>query len=75
MPCPNGLNIPFLLLIEAYYTRYDLKGWALERLAGLEKKYADCVGCGECVERCPYDLKIPDMMARAGTVVIPGQSD
>jgi len=73
MPCPNGLNIPFLFLIEAYYARYDLKGWALERLAGLEKKYADCVGCGECVERCPYDLKIPDMMARAGTVVIPGE--
>ena len=37
MPCPNGLNIPFLLLIEAYYSRYDLREWALARLGTLDK--------------------------------------
>jgi predicted aldo/keto reductase-like oxidoreductase len=69
-PCPNGLDVPFLLLIEAYYTRYDLRDWALARLAGLDKKYADCAACGECAARCPYELEIPQLLAvAAGTVL------
>lgn len=70
MPCPEGLNIPFLLLIDAYYTRYELKGWAKERLASLPKAYKDCTACGECLERCPYNLPIPDMMSEAGERVV-----
>ena len=70
MPCPNGLNIPFLLLIEAYYNRYELVDWALARLAGLEKHYADCTGCGECVEKCPYLLPIPELMEKAAKTVV-----
>jgi len=65
LPCPEGLHIPFLLLIEAYYTRYGLKDWALSRLGKLDKKYADCTACGECVERCPYDLPVPELMEKA----------
>lgn len=65
MPCPNGLNIPFLLLIEGYYTRYELKDWALSRLKTLEKTYSDCAACGECLEKCPYHLPIPDLMEKA----------
>ncbi|MCP4547924.1 MAG: aldo/keto reductase [bacterium] len=65
LPCPNGLQIPFLLLIQAYYERYDLADWALERLAGLERKYGDCIACGECLPRCPYNLPIPELMAKA----------
>ncbi|MDD5309380.1 MAG: aldo/keto reductase [Deltaproteobacteria bacterium] len=68
-PCPNGLNIPFLFLIEAYYTRYELRDWALARLAGLGRKYADCAACGECLAKCPYGLPIPDLMAKAASAV------
>jgi predicted aldo/keto reductase-like oxidoreductase len=70
MPCPNGLNIPFLFLIEGYYTRYELKDWALARLAALEKKFGDCAACGECLEKCPYNLAVPDMMKAAAKRVI-----
>ena len=70
MPCPEGLNIPFLLLIDAYYTRYELEGWAKERLAALPKGYGDCTACGECLERCPYNLPIPDMMSEAWERVV-----
>jgi uncharacterized protein len=69
MPCPEGLSIPFLLLIQAYYERYNLQEWARERLSGLEKKYDDCAACGHCLELCPYELKIPDLMAAAGKQV------
>jgi predicted aldo/keto reductase-like oxidoreductase len=70
MPCPNGLNIPFLLLIEGYYSRYELKDWALARLKTLEKGYGDCVACGACIEKCPYALPIPEMMAAAAKHVV-----
>jgi predicted aldo/keto reductase-like oxidoreductase len=70
MPCPEGLNIPFLLLIEAYYSRYGLKDWALSRLKKLEKKYDDCIACGECIKKCPYELPIPDLMKKAAKKVI-----
>lgn len=70
MPCPEGLNIPFLLLIEGYYTRYELHDWARERLNALSKTYGDCTACGECLEKCPYDLPIPDLMKEAITRVV-----
>lgn len=70
MPCPNGLNIPFLLLIEAYYSRYELRDWALARLNTLDKTFGDCAACGECIEKCPYCLPVPDMMADAAEHVI-----
>jgi predicted aldo/keto reductase-like oxidoreductase len=70
MPCPNGLNIPFLLLIEGYYSRYELKDWARERLGVLAKTYENCAACGECLDKCPYHLPIPDLMERAAKKVI-----
>jgi len=65
MPCPEGLNIPFLHLVEGYYFRYDLKEWAWERLQSMEKSYADCTACGQCVSRCPYELDMPNLFRDA----------
>jgi predicted aldo/keto reductase-like oxidoreductase len=65
MPCPSGLNIPFLLLLEGYYNRYGLKDWAVSRLKTQKMKYSDCTACGECLEKCPYGLPVPDLMKRA----------
>jgi hypothetical protein len=70
LPCPNGLNIPFLFLIDGYYTRYELTDWALARLSALPKKFADCTECGECLEKCPYGLPIPDMMKEAAKRIV-----
>ena len=65
MPCPSGLNIPFLLLLEGYYNRYELKDWAVSRLQTQKMRYSDCTACGECLEKCPYNLPVPDLMKRA----------
>ena len=35
------------------------------RYAGLDKTASDCIGCGVCESRCPYDLPIRDMMKNA----------
>lgn len=64
MPCPQGLKIPFLLLLQAYWERYNMEKWVIERFSPLEKKYSDCKKCGECREKCPYTLPIEEMMER-----------
>ena len=61
-PCAAGINIPLVFLLEGYYSRYHLKDWAHARYEALPKSAADCVGCGACENRCPYQLPIREMM-------------
>ena len=64
-PCTAGINIPAVFLFEGYYSRYDLKNWAKERYATLPKTASDCIGCGVCESRCPYNLPIREMLKKA----------
>ena len=68
-PCTVGINIPGVFLFEGYYSRYDLKDWALSRYSSLPKTASDCIECGACEERCPYDLPIRDMLKKAAEVM------
>ncbi len=68
-PCTAGINIPAIFLFEGYYSRYNLKDWAAERYAALPKTAVDCVGCGVCEARCPYQLPIRQMMEKVVTVM------
>jgi len=61
-PCTAGINIPAVFLFEGYYSRYDLKEWGLDRYSQLKKTASDCIECGACEERCPYQLPIRQMM-------------
>jgi len=63
-PCPQGIDIPFQFILEGYYTRYDLKDWAIDRYNGQKVKADACVKCGACEPRCPYDLPIRKMLER-----------
>lgn len=62
MPCPQNIDIPTQFLMEGYYTRYDLKEWAQTRYDAMESKASDCIECGQCEPRCPYNLPIRKMM-------------
>ena len=67
-PCTAGISIPAMFLFEGYYSRYNLKQWAVERYATLEKTASDCVECGVCEERCPYQLPIRQMLKKVSGV-------
>ena len=67
-PCTAGIDISQVFLIEGYYSRYHLTDWANIRYAGLSKKASDCIGCGVCEERCPYQLPIREMLKNAAKV-------
>lgn len=64
MPCPQGVNIPQNFLYEGYYTRYNLKDWAMDRYEelGEEGKASNCIQCGACENKCPYELPIIKML-------------
>ena len=63
-PCSEGISIPAQFLFEGYYTRYDLKDWASQRYHAQGKNASDCIQCGVCEDRCPYNLPIREMMKR-----------
>jgi len=64
-PCRLGIDIPSVFLLDGYYRRYNLQGWARERYRGLKATAEQCIGCGECEEKCPYNLPIRKMLAEA----------
>ena len=63
-PCSAGIGISGIFVLEGYLNRYGLGDWAKTRYAAMGKKAGDCIGCGVCESRCPYQLPIRDMLAR-----------
>jgi len=61
-PCSAGISIYSMFLMEGYYKRYDLKQWAKERYSAMPQKASDCIDCGICETRCPYQLPIRQML-------------
>jgi predicted aldo/keto reductase-like oxidoreductase len=76
-PCPNNVSIPtiFRILNETvYWGENPLTGY--NRLAKTPEEFARrrdggedvggaatlCTKCGECLEKCPQQIEIPDMM-------------
>jgi len=64
-PCPRGIDIPMVFLLDGYWTRYGLKEWAVDRYRPLKAKASECMDCGECESRCPYQLPIREMLKEA----------
>lgn len=63
-PCSAGISIYGVLLMEGYYKRYNLKEWATKRYNAMDKTASDCIDCGICETRCPYNLPIRQMLKR-----------
>jgi len=60
-PCPEGIPISLILT-----TRSVVKRFNYNKAASLLKKATEnarnCNDCRECVEKCPYDLDIPELL-------------
>lgn len=55
MPCPQNVNISWVMnarLVESYGDRY------YGNTAKAIESAANCIQCGECEEKCPYELPI-----------------
>lgn len=62
-PCPEGVRISAMMTLESIWKRLPSErltsGWVAEAVASAE----GCIECGECEEKCPYQLPIREMMA------------
>ncbi|MBW2177959.1 MAG: 4Fe-4S dicluster domain-containing protein, partial [Deltaproteobacteria bacterium] len=61
MPCEQGVQIPSVLIYLAVAKRISRDGAALW-LDKAMQTVDDCIECGECEEKCPYDLPIADLL-------------
>ena len=64
-PCAAGISIPNVILFDGYFSRYGLADWAKDSYMSMPKKASDCIGCGICETRCPYNLPIREMLKKA----------
>ncbi|KKY02959.1 aldo/keto reductase [Paraclostridium benzoelyticum] len=69
MPCPVGINIPMNFLLEGYYSRYNLKEWSKDRYKSLDVNASNCIECGKCENKCPYELPIREMLKDVSNIL------
>jgi len=63
-PCPEEIPIYFIQELgdKVKVDVDEVKKMAKEMYAKLKKNVDDCSDCGECEEKCPYDLPVREML-------------
>jgi predicted aldo/keto reductase-like oxidoreductase len=72
LPCPSGVNIP-----RVFDIYNDLMMYGDENRARMvynafmkeEERANLCIECGECLDKCPQMIEIPDWLAKAHEVL------
>lgn len=64
LPCAKGIDIPSCFMFYGYYERYGLGNWAESRYNAMKIKASECIECGLCEKRCPYNLKIIEKLKK-----------
>jgi len=64
LPCPNGVNIPrnFELYNNAFQSGAFEDAHRQYLALPEEEKASSCLECGDCEEKCPQGLAIPDLL-------------
>ena len=88
MPCPAGVNIPQNFSILNYFSkeRSRMIRWIVKRgykrLTGSKEKLDGenpngkaslCVNCGQCVEKCPQQINIPEELVKTHAILGKGE--
>jgi predicted aldo/keto reductase-like oxidoreductase len=61
-PCPQDVNIPLVMIAQIMWKLWP-RDFFLGWMGRLADGAANCVECGECEEKCPYQLPIREMIA------------
>jgi predicted aldo/keto reductase-like oxidoreductase len=63
-PCPEGVKIVSLMTLETLTKRFPLERMSEGWIAGAAESVEKCIECGECEEKCPYNLSIIEEIRR-----------
>jgi uncharacterized protein len=61
-PCPAEIPIQFVLGVRSMVKRTGTAMMQTPMMRNMVEKAANCTECGDCLERCPYGLPIPEMI-------------
>jgi predicted aldo/keto reductase-like oxidoreductase len=64
MPCTVGIEINNCNRMSLMLRRAPSKGWLSEHWQKEMEKIEDCVNCGKCISKCPYELQIPTLLRK-----------
>lgn len=61
-PCPEGIPIQVVMGSRSMAKRMGMRTLRESKFWAAINKGRDCTECGTCLDRCPYELPIPDLM-------------
>ncbi len=64
MPCPAGIEINNCARMSLMLRRAPKKAWLSPEWQEKMEKIQDCKHCGNCMEKCPYGLNTPELLAK-----------
>lgn len=64
MPCPAGIMINQCARMSLMLRRAPSKAWLTPEMQAEMKKIEGCLGCGQCMEKCPYNLNTPELLKK-----------
>ena len=62
MPCPEDINISLSARMSLWIRRFPTEPNMDEKTREIMKKTLDCLECYACVDNCPYELDIPQLL-------------
>ena len=64
MPCPAGIEINNCARMSLMLRRAPSSSWLNEDWQNKMKLIEDCLNCGKCMKKCPYELNTPELLRK-----------
>ena len=64
MPCPAGIMINQCARMSLMLRRAPSQNWLTEEMQEEMRKIENCLHCGQCSKKCPYELDTPALLEK-----------